>query len=92
MELLGIQFAKSSSEITLTELWINLNRLIEIADSQLMVAHVLINNSSRNENSFIVWNLFQNFGEALQGLLELICFVIHQTKMEATTYEVLLEI
>jgi hypothetical protein len=92
MELFGIQFTKSSSEVSFRKLWVKFNRLVEIVDGELMVTHVLIDHSSSDENCFVVWNLFQNFTEALKCFLELICFVIHQSKMETTTDEVFLEV
>ena len=79
MELFGIQLTEASSEVTFRELWVNLNWLVEIFDGQLVIAHILVNNSSSDENCFIVRNLFQNLAKALECFLELIRFVVHQS-------------
>jgi hypothetical protein len=55
-----------------------------------MVTHVLVNNTSRDVNSLVVWNLQEHLTEAFQSLLELISLVEHQTQMESTTDEVFL--
>ena len=92
MELFGIQLTETSSEIAFRKLRVDINWLVEIVNSQLMIAHVLINNSSSDKNCFIVWNLLQNLTKALERLLELISFMIHQSQMESTTDEVFLQV
>ena len=79
VKLFGVQLTEASSEVAFRELWVNLNRLVEIVDGQLVIAHILVHNSSRNENCFIVRNLFQNLAKALECFLELIRFVVHQS-------------
>lgn len=61
--------------------------VLEISDCELMIAHVLVNISSGNENWFVVRNFFQNFGKALEAILEIIDSMIHQTEMVTTGYE-----
>ena len=90
VELFGIQLTKASSEVAFRKLWINLNWLVEIVDGQLVIAHILVHNSSSNENCFIVRNLFQYLTKALECFLELIRFVVHQSQMESATDEVFL--
>ena len=92
MELFGVQLTKSSTEVTFRKLWVNLNGPVEIVDGKLVVAHILVNDSSSDENCFVVWNLFQDLAEALECFLELICFVVHQAQMESATNEVFLQV
>ena len=92
MELFGVQLTKSSTEVTFRKLWVNLNGPVEIVDGKLVVAHILVDYSSSDENCFVVWNLFQDLAEALESFLELVCFVVHQSQMESATDEVFLQV
>ena len=58
MELFGVQLTKSSAEVAFRKLWVNLNGPVEIVYGKLVVAHILVDHSSSDENCFVVWNLF----------------------------------
>jgi len=56
-----------------------------------VVSHVLVYHSSCNINRLIIRDLQQNLAKTFQGLLELICLVVHQSKMEPTRHKVFLK-
>lgn len=57
-----------------------------------MVSHVLVDHSSGNINCFIIGYLEQNFAEAFQSLLELVCLMVHEPQMETGRHEVFLQL
>lgn len=59
-----------------------LNCFLEVFNGVLVVAHLLINQTSLNVNCFIVWKVLLNFIELLQSLLMLLFSAIHETQME----------
>ena len=63
-------------------LGIFLNRFLEILDSVFVVAHILVDKTSLNVDSLIVWQQFLHLGELLQGFVELLSSTVHQTEME----------
>lgn len=53
MERLDCQFANSSTIVPLAQFRVDFNALVEVIDRQLVVAHVLIYNSTRNVHCFV---------------------------------------
>ena len=56
-----------------------------------MVVHVLVDHSSRDVHSLVVWDLGKDFAEAFKCLLKLVGLVVHQSQMETAAHEVVLQ-
>lgn len=57
-----------------------------------MVSHILVNNASRNINRFIIIDSQKHLWKTFERILKFIETVVHETKMESTTDEMLVEI
>ena len=57
-----------------------------------MISHILINDTSSDENSFVVADSQKHFGETFECVLEFVKAVVHETKMESTTNEMLIQV
>jgi hypothetical protein len=54
-----------------------------------VIAHVLVDQASRYEHSLVLRQLLEDITETLQGLVELVGPVVHETQVESAADEVL---
>lgn len=90
MVLFGVKFTEPSSKVAFRKFRIDFYWFVKISNCKLMVSHILVYSSTGNENSFIIRNFEQHSTMALESFLELIGFMIHETKMESATHKILL--
>ena len=87
-----MNLADTFSIISFREFLVNSDGIVEVLDSQLMVTHVLIHDAPGDVDSFVIVDSRQNFRKTFEGILEFVKSVVHETKMEPATHEVLLNI
>jgi len=87
-----IYLAYASSIISFREFGVYSDGIVEVLDSQLVVSHILIHNASSYIDSFVIIDSHQNFWKTQEGILKFVKTVVHETKMESTTHEVLLNV
>ena len=85
----GLELGDSSPVVGIRELSVDFDGLVEVVDSELMIAHVLVDESSRNVHGFIFRQLLQHVTVALQCLMELVGSMVHLPEMEPAGYEIL---
>ena len=64
-------------------LLVDLDAGIEVIDRQLVVAHVVVDNTSSDKDRTVVLDLAQDLREALESVLELTNPMVHQAQVEA---------
>jgi hypothetical protein len=57
---------------------------VEIGHSKLVVTHILVDEPPRNKHALIFRQLLEDIAEALEGLVELVGPVVHQSQVEPT--------
>ena len=78
----GLQLGDSHVEVRLSVAWINLNCCFEVTDSELMVAHVLVHQTSLDVNCLVVIKQLLDTSELLQSFVEALCPAEHKSQME----------
>ena len=77
--------------MALRSLGIMLDGIGEVLDSKFMISHVLINNTSRNINCFVVVYFLDDFPKTFESFLELINSMVHQPEVKSTADEIFLQ-
>ena len=72
----GVVLAEASSEVAFREILVQLNRLIEILYGLNVVAHILVNRSSSYIDDLVILHFHNDFAEAVEGLVGLLCFMV----------------
>ena len=57
-----------------------------------MISHILIDHTSGDINSFVIVDSQKHFWETNESVLEFVEAVVHETKMESTADEVLIQV
>jgi hypothetical protein len=65
-----------------------MNGRIKVIDSELVIAHVLVDETTCDIHILIFWHLHKHAAQTLEGLVETIQSVIEETQMESAAYEV----
>ena len=65
-----------------------MNGRIKVIDSELVIAHVLVDETTCDIDVLIFWHLHKHAAEALEGFVETIQSVVEETQMESAAYEV----
>lgn len=89
---LGAVLTQATPVVAFRELRVILDRIVEVCDGQLMIAHICIDNTSCDVNSFIIFNCLENLGETFQSVLKSIYSVVHESQMEPAAHKVLLNL
>ena len=78
------ELAQAHAIVALRHLFVEVDRLIEIIDCHLVVAHIIEDAASCQVHSLIILDLLQNLGEAFERELEFSDPVVHKSQVEAT--------
>lgn len=61
---------------------LNLDSLLEVLDCVLVIAHVLVDETTLDVDCLVVLQQFTNLSELLQGFVEMLGSAVHKSQME----------
>lgn len=61
---------------------LNLDSLLEVLDCVLVIAHVLVDETTLDVDCLVVLQQFTNLSELLQGFVEMLGSAVHESQME----------
>ena len=74
----GIILAKTPPKVPLRPIGVMLDGVCEVLDSKLMIAHILVDNTSSYVNGFVIIYLLNHFSKAFKGFLKFVDSMVHQ--------------